>query len=1051
MRLLQLQDDASSFSLVEFQGNKIPPYAILSHTWDPRPGKEVTYQDLLNGAGKEKTGSYRKLTFCMEQAAKDGLRFFWVDTCCIDKSSSAELSEAITSMFRWYRNSAKCYVFMSDVSVKKRKADCNKFYFAWEPAFRMSRWFSRGWTLQELLAPPVVTFFSNEATFLGDKSSLEQQIHQITQIPVLVLRGASFQDFSIEDRMLWSKKRQTTREEDEAYSLLGIFNTSMLPMYGEGKESAFRRLRNNIQPSPHGERNRLLLESLGFDQIHTRETTIKNAHSETCTWFAKTSKYIDWLDPDKLKEHHGLLWIKGKPGTGKSTLMKFVLDRTRKKTPGEVVISFFFNRRGESIVKSTIGAYRSLLLQLLKQQPALQCVLDLVPLSASSPKKYQWEVELLKTLFEQAIKKLGDASVVCFIDALDECEEEQIRDMVRLFERIGESAVAAQTRFRVCFSSRYYPHVTIRTGLTLELDGEEGHREDIQFYLESELEIGQSELTERIRAIIRKKASGVFMWVVLVIRILNKEYDHGRIHTLWRTLQDIPSDLHDLLGDIVSRDLHSREDFLLCIRWVLFAEEPLTPEQLYAAILAGSEPREVPRWDTNVFTRDVAQRFVLSASRGLIEFTASEPQKVQLIHESVRDFVLKDGLGDVWPDLRTNFRGESHEQLKRCCMKCTGMNLLSDPDVRGGSSSPLSSEHESLETSVMDANPFLGYAITYVLFHSNAAQKYGVTQTSFLDGFPLPKWIELAKSTRKFKIYAKSHSLEFILAQLNYTSLIELRSNFSTYLKAESGGSGSPLFAAVAHGSKEAFHLCMAHLQVRYTPEECTCVRDARVDKHAVERHGNLDPLFIYSENSGMISNAVVLGNKQVLALLLDMNEFPIDLPDTAGRTPLWLACKNGCEAMVKLLLDREEVNINSKDFHGQTPLHIAAATDHCAAMKLLLDKGAIDVESKDNFGQTPLLRAAQNGHWGAVNFLLTTARADINSEDRNKRTALWWAARFGHINVVYRLLESGMVEVDYEDENGQTPLSRAVMSGYDEVVEHLRRYTGDESDGTGS
>jgi hypothetical protein len=128
MRLLQLQDDASSFSLVEFQGNKIPPYAILSHTWDPRPGKEVTYQDLLNGAGKEKTGSYRKLTFCMEQAAKDGLRFFWVDTCCIDKSSSAELSEAITSMFHWYRNSAKCYVFMSDVSVKKRKADCNKFY-----------------------------------------------------------------------------------------------------------------------------------------------------------------------------------------------------------------------------------------------------------------------------------------------------------------------------------------------------------------------------------------------------------------------------------------------------------------------------------------------------------------------------------------------------------------------------------------------------------------------------------------------------------------------------------------------------------------------------------------------------------------------------------------------------------------------------------------------------------------------------------------------------------------------------------------------------------
>jgi hypothetical protein len=114
MRLLQLQG-SGSFSLVEFQGNNVPAYAILSHTWGPK-NEEVIYQDLLSGIGEGKSG-YRKLTFCAKQAAKDGLQYIWIDTCCINKDSSAELSEAINSMFRWYYKAVKCYVFLSDVST----------------------------------------------------------------------------------------------------------------------------------------------------------------------------------------------------------------------------------------------------------------------------------------------------------------------------------------------------------------------------------------------------------------------------------------------------------------------------------------------------------------------------------------------------------------------------------------------------------------------------------------------------------------------------------------------------------------------------------------------------------------------------------------------------------------------------------------------------------------------------------------------------------------------------------------------------------------------
>jgi len=236
MRLLQLQDDGD-FSLVEHMGGGVPPYAILSHTWGS-DNDEVTCRDLIKGKGNDKTG-YRKLTFCGKQAAKDGLEFFWVDTCCIDKSSSTELTEAINSMFRWYQNAVKCYVYLSDVSTKERSRSSD---LLWELAFKSSRWFTRGWTLQELLAPSHVEFFSVEGILLGDKSSLKSQIHEITRIPIDALQGRSPLMYSIMERFKWAERRRTKIQEDKVYSLLGLFDIHMPLIYGEGFQNAFRRL-----------------------------------------------------------------------------------------------------------------------------------------------------------------------------------------------------------------------------------------------------------------------------------------------------------------------------------------------------------------------------------------------------------------------------------------------------------------------------------------------------------------------------------------------------------------------------------------------------------------------------------------------------------------------------------------------------------------------------------------------------------------------------------------------------------------------------------------
>jgi hypothetical protein len=242
MRLIRLAGNGE-FSLTKDIINDIPQYAILSHTWGDDDDDEVTFRDLTEGLGQGKAG-YRKIRFCGEKAALDGLQHVWADTCCINKSNSTELSEAITSMFRWYRNATKCYVYLEDVSTNGHDQMSQSF---WEPAFRTSRWFTRGWTLQELIAPPSVEFFSREGKFLGSKKSLEHQIHEITGIRAEALQGHDLSAFSIEERYSWAKNRETKRQEDRAYSLLGIFNTSMPPLYGEGIERAFYRLNDEIQ------------------------------------------------------------------------------------------------------------------------------------------------------------------------------------------------------------------------------------------------------------------------------------------------------------------------------------------------------------------------------------------------------------------------------------------------------------------------------------------------------------------------------------------------------------------------------------------------------------------------------------------------------------------------------------------------------------------------------------------------------------------------------------------------------------------------------------
>ncbi|KAI0903576.1 heterokaryon incompatibility protein-domain-containing protein [Ustulina deusta] len=223
--------------LYEFFGDRIPTYAILSHTWSDR---EITFRDWADRAGASGEG-HRKILQACKLAERQGYDYIWVDTVCIDKSSSAELTEAINSMFMWYKMAGICYAYL--IAVLWAKEERLSYHLS------NSRWFTRGWTLQELLAPREVEFYSENWILLGTKASLCSDISSITGIAAKYLAQNSFAvpiaEASVAERLSWLSCRRTTRTEDMAYCMLGIFDINMPLLYGEGPR-AFMRLQEEI-------------------------------------------------------------------------------------------------------------------------------------------------------------------------------------------------------------------------------------------------------------------------------------------------------------------------------------------------------------------------------------------------------------------------------------------------------------------------------------------------------------------------------------------------------------------------------------------------------------------------------------------------------------------------------------------------------------------------------------------------------------------------------------------------------------------------------------
>jgi hypothetical protein len=415
----------------------------------------VTYQDLKDGTTKSKL----KLELCEKWARAAGYEYFWIDTCCTDKRNDAELGYAIRSMWRWYAEAEVCFVYLPDVS-KKRKRDADA---DWRDTLKDCRWFTRGWTLQELVASKRVEFYAGH-DYLGSRESLLPTLQSITGINL----GDPLPGHAT--RLSWVAKRVTKRPEDKAYCMLGICDVSLDPRYGEGGDSAWRRLQDAIAHR-HGtiaqeprtataskDHRAAVLEALRFGNLETRRRTVKTALEKTCKWILDHPACAKWM-----KLEHRFFWIKGKPGAGKSVLIKYLdqhITRRLKKSHA-IGLYFYFNARGDELEQSFLGLYRSLLVQLVDLVPNLAHKLDTLATNFNLP---QLQKVLTSTI-------LGlDREIWLFIDALDECREGDVRDLIDFLDGLQEATLY------VCFASRHYPIVKVPTNLQLVLEEVDEHK-----------------------------------------------------------------------------------------------------------------------------------------------------------------------------------------------------------------------------------------------------------------------------------------------------------------------------------------------------------------------------------------------------------------------------------------------------------------------------------------------------------------------------------------------------------------------------------------------
>lgn len=744
--------------------------------------------------------------------------------------------------------------------------------------------------------------------------------------------------------------------------------------------------------SPEQRKFRKLVGSLAFDRMDARMRNVAHALPSTSQWLFHHAAFSEWLDANLATVHHGFFWLKGKPGSGKSTIMKELLSWFAKTHSCEVQLSFFFNARSADVLdKSSLGMYRSLVHQLVSNpahQNAHTAFFSQFATKERNGKVDEWqEIELKNFIFELVSR--GDLPIVnIFIDALDEGEQDDIRQMVEFLEDLARLSTLRQITLRICLSSRHYPNISVEKSVSVVVEDQVAHENDIDLYIKAKLRTGQNTRYSGLHAELLRKSSHVFLWVVLVIPILNQVHDRGRgMSAMLAKLESIPQNLNDLFSDILNRGEEDSDECIIILQWVLHSLRPLACTELYEAIRLvqdTSRAGQIRCQDTdNVVS---VQQYLLDCSRGLVETakTMTGIMTVQFIHETVRHYLTTQKVFDRWqPNLEYLVFSGSFFQAEECHMKMT-INCLQ-------------------------------YLFKCISEHLNSIVGHGVDRSLFNKNNPLSDyaatfWWQHAQHT------ASSHRNDIIKLALPF---LTDKFRLCIWLKLCTGCSEapyklSPLFYAVLmrlpeivkallHKETNINTLHMAELETL----QCFCQASSKDVQQKISMDRNRGAYEHEKNRATLLQAASFIGDAEIAEILLHHGA-DVNVEGGAVGSALKAAVKMGHEEIVRSLL-LAGAGTDSIEISRTSALQIATQFGYENIVRLLIRSGAF-INNTSGSSLSPLKIAVSNGDERLVSALIQDG-ADVNLRGAHSRSALWIAVTRGYDAIVKMLIGAGANE----------------------------------------
>ncbi|GKZ17867.1 hypothetical protein AbraCBS73388_010807 [Aspergillus brasiliensis] len=739
-------------------------------------------------------------------------------------------------------------------------------------------------------------------------------------IPCIVIKGVSY----------YADSHKTKEWEHFAAASAAACTRAILdetPVYLQNNSVTSCRKRPAAEISESSYDDNFYIESLTFPQAQFRLEEISMAYEKTCEWI------LGRPDEESLPDHGGFFWIKGKPGAGKSTMMKYLLLNAKKELRDTVILSFFFHAQGTLLERSIMGLYRSLLHQLLDSSvppDARNTFLNVAKRLELQDGNLVWTKRDVKNLLSLTIKSLRGSHILILLDAVDECDQAEAEDMITFFQELGKSAVEHRAYLRICLASRHYPHITLDKGIVVIVEDQQEHEEDLKKYVDTKLRGGQSSLIQDIKNDICERADGVFLWVVHVVRLLNKAFDKGNISALRKRLDEIPDGLDNLFTDILTRDQKDMHLLLFSLQLILFGRRSLTTEEFYFAVLFEKTTVIEDHIDPELHSNTVMDRLVLDVTKGLAESVKQSGRgkpRVRFIHESVRDFLLRrNGLALIQSQGNNSTSsigvGVSHDRLKQFCFDyiCKAL-LLCQPCSSGDFLVPRDTpQGEQKDGSIQRAFPFLDYAIRKVLEHSDLAQAEGISQKEFLRAYSnrFSDFKRAYNAVEKFATRQYKHDwpLFFVLAHSDLRYLIQVQLPGGSHAWDLGGRYLCPMGAAFHNGNMALVRVLLG-LQPDSQPQSLNIAIDpdmvSRIRQFLIELDGqSKQSKSKVKKSQRMLSFAFQGKCVSILRLLLSASLFDFTDTKIGSRTPLSWSILNREPGLVEFLVSEAKGNIQT-------------------------------------------------------------------------------------------------------------------------------------------